>query len=330
MKNLILALLAFGIYCNLHAQPAAADYFKQAPAIPAKNCHITGIQQDAFENAVQALIDKVDADAKERSQQADDYMNAHQDEMKSNMIKKSGMSDDDIKKLQNGKDLSEAEKNEMANKMLQQKANMSLDEAKNLKNMSKEAQQAWAQGYAAEQMAMAQANPGQVQAANQDNMKQYELLSEQSALRDKVTSQEDALKQQYQALEAEAEAEKAKLAIELKPLYDELKSINDGEGSTQADVDHAAKVIKKIHDRQDLFCEKFTPRMLDYIKQCKTGFESLVPAYDRMEDLQFQIMAAQTGTKLTVAGKGGFSLQAVKQYLTYLSQAYRYKLYRTE
>lgn len=330
MKNLFLALLAIAFSTVMQAQITAADYFKKAPAIPAKNCHLAGVQQDAFEDALQVLIDEVNADAKKRSQQADDYMNAHQDEMQANTMKNIGVSDEDIKKLQSGKDLSEAEKNEMANKMIQQQANMSLDEAKNLKNMSKEGQQAWAQGYAAEQMAMAQANPGQIKAANQATMNQYELLSEQTSLRNKITSQEEALKQQYQALDAEAETEKAKLAVELKPFYDELNSINDGEGSTQADVDHAAKIIKKIHDRQDLFCEKFTPRMLDYIKQCKAGFESLVPDYDRMEELQFQIIASQTGTKLTTAGKGNFSLQAVSQYLGYLSQSYKYKLYRTE
>ncbi|MFA5971304.1 MAG: hypothetical protein WC780_03045 [Lentimicrobiaceae bacterium] len=330
MKNLILALLAIGISTAMQAQITAADYFKKAPAIPGNDCQVKGDRQDAFVNSVNELISEIKDDVNKRNKEANDYMNAHQDEMKANMVKKSGMSDEDIKKLQSGKDLSEAEKNEMANKMIQQQANMSLDEAKNLKNMSKEGQQAWAQGYAAEQMAMAQANPGQYQAANQANMNQYALLSEQTTLRNKITAQESTLQQHYRDLDTEAEIEKANLAKELKPLYDELNSINDGEGSTQADVDHAEKVIKKINALQDKYCEQFTPRILEFIKQCKTSFEASIPDYDRIEEIQYQITAAQTGTALMTAGKGNYSIQAVNQYLGYLSQAYRYKLYRTE
>jgi len=102
-----------------------------------------------------------------------------------------------------------------------------MDEAKNMKNMSKEAQEAWAQGYAAEQMAMAQANPGQNQAADKANRSLYELLSEQSSLRIKVTAVENQLRQKYLSIDRDAEAEKAALDIELKPLFDELHSIND-------------------------------------------------------------------------------------------------------
>ena len=44
-------------------------------------------------------------------------------------------------------------------------------------------------------MAMAQANPGQVQGVNQANMSLYELISEQSSLINKVTAMENQLKQ---------------------------------------------------------------------------------------------------------------------------------------
>jgi len=276
------------------------------------------------------LSSAIHEEAQSRSKAAEEYMKGNEEQMKASMIEKSGMSDEDVKKLQSGKEMTQAEQDAMVNKMMQQQYNISLDEAKNMKNMSKEGQEAWAQGYASEQMAMAQANPGQNKGADKASMSLYELLSEQTSLRNKVTAMENQLRQKYMAIDKEAEAAKAALEVELKPLYEELHSINDGEGSTQADVDHSNKVIKKIQAKQDIFCEQFTPRMLGFIQECKDYFVKSIPDYDRLEEIQFQVTAAQTGTMLMTAGKGMYSIQAVEQYLGYLQEAYRYKLYRTE
>jgi len=330
MKNLILTFLAVCLTLILSAQTTAYEYMKRAPGIPTNVCKAKAGIQDAFIRAVKDLSSAIHKDAQNRSKEAEEYMKGNEEQMKASMMKNSGMSDEDIKKLQSGKDMTEAEKQDMVNKMMQQQYNISLDEAKNLKNMSKEGQEAWAQGYAAEQMAMAQANPGQNKGADKANMSMYELLSEQSSLRNKVTAMENQLRQKYMALDKDAEAAKAALEVELKPLYDELHSINDGEGSTQADVDNANNVIKKIQAKQDVFCEQFTPRMLGFIKECKDSTAKSLPDYDRLEEIQFKVTAAQTGTTLMTAGKGMYSIQAVEQYLGYLVEACRYKLYRTE
>ncbi len=330
MKNLILTVISFGLFLTLNAQISASDYLKKAPPIPAKDCHIPGINQDAFEKAVRDLASVVSEDAKQRKNASEEYMRGNEDQMKANMMRKSGMSDEDMKRLQNGEEMTDAETQAMANKMIQQQTNMSLDEAKSLSNMSEAEQQAWAQGQVAGQMADAQANPGKYTGANETNMTLYELVSEQSSLQKKIAAAENQLIQLYKTLDKEAISAKAALEIELKPLYDELNSINDGEGSTQADVDHADRVIKKIHEKQDAYCELFTPRMSDFIQTCKDTYAIALPDYERVEEIQFQVTAIQTGTKLMTVGKGMYSLQAVDQYLRYLAEAYRYKLYRTE
>jgi hypothetical protein len=131
-------------------------------------------------------------------------------------------------------------------------------------------------------------------------------------------------------MDREAEKDKVLLENELKPLIAELRSINDGEGSTQADVDHANRVIKEIHNRQDKFCEKWTPRMMEFLVQAKGTTQKTIPDYDRLEEIQAEVTAAQTGTDKLTAGKGVLSLQAVEQYLGYLKETFRYKLYRGE
>ncbi len=330
MKTLFFILTGLCFSGILPAQITALEYLRKAPVIPAKICQLNASQQDAFLQKVRTLAEEIANDAQVRKQQTEDYMDANSEQMKANMVKNSGLSDDEIKKLQSGKGMTEAEKNEMVNRMMMQKTNVSMDEAKNLQNMSKEGQDAWAQGYAAEQMALAQTGQGQNTQGQNGNMQAYEQLAEQSALINKITANETAIRQRYNALDGEAAAEKQLLEKELKPLYEELNSINDGEGSTQADVDHAARVLKQIHAKQDKYCEKFTPRMIDFLAQCRNDFETALPDYDRIEQIQFEVTAAQTGTPVNTSGKGTLSIQAVGQYLTYLTDAFRYKLYRTE
>ncbi len=330
MKKLIFGLLAFSISSILTAQVTANAYMDRTPTAPPNICKITGVQKDAFIKTVKELSEVIQQDADNRKKEASDYAEAQQAEMEAGAMRNSGMSEQDIKKMQNGKELTEAEQKEIADKMIRQKANMTLDEAKNLGKLSKEGQQAWAQGYAAEQMAMAQGGNGQAQGGNQAGMKTYELLSEQSSLQSAVNVAENRLSQQYRLLDQEAEAEKATMENELKPFREELGKINDGEGSTQADIDHARRVMAKIHARQDQYCEKYTSRLLDFLEQYKMMTKSSIPDYDRLEELQFQVTAAQTVTKPATAGKGLYSIQAVDRYLGYLVEVFRYKLYQAD
>lgn len=330
MKTFFLLVFGIAISNLLYPQMSALDYLKKAPAIPQKNCFITANSQDAFEDKVNQLMASIVDDIRERTAASSAFMEAHQGDMQLNMMQKAGFDDAALKKAQKGEKISEAEAMEMANKMMQQQYNISLDEAKNMKNMSKEGQEAWAQGYAAEQMAVAQANPGQIKGADQENMKLYDMLAEQSELRNKISILENSIIQKYSLMEADANAAKAVLEKELEPLYKELRSINDGEGGTDADAKHREKVLKQIQQKQDVFCEKFTPRMLDFLADCKKEIEAGLPDYDKAEELQFRITAVQTNTELNIPGKGSYSLSAVQIYLGHLANAYRYKLYHTE
>ncbi|MEI6060249.1 MAG: hypothetical protein WCR72_06040 [Bacteroidota bacterium] len=329
-KKYILGFFALGITSLLSAQITANAYLNRAPSIPDKVCQFSGAQQDAFTTSVKELSAVIDEDAENRKKEVSEYADSHQAEMEAGVMRNSGLSQSDIKKAKNGKELSKAEQMELANKMVQQNSNMSLDEAKNLGKMNKAGQESWAQGYASEQMAMAQSGSGQNQGANQAGKNLYELVAEQTDLRNQLTTRENSLRQKYITLDQEAQSEKALLEKELQPLRDELNKINDGEGSTQADVNHAKAVISQIHQRQDRYCEKFTPRLIDFLEQYKANTEAAIPDYDRLEDIQAQVTAAQTNTKPITVGKGLFSIQAVGQYLGFLAEASRYKLYQPE
>ncbi len=330
MKNLVLTIITLCLTQVLLAQTTAAEYMKRAPGIPVNICKTTGSDQDAFIDAVRNLSSVIRKDAQTRSKEADKFMEANEVEIKTNMLKQSGMSDEDIKSLENGKEMTDAEAMALADKMIRQKANISLEEVENVSKMSEAEKQAWAQGKAVGQLAGAQANPGQIKGTNDTIMSLLDLISEQTSLQNKVLTKENQLREKYMAIDQDAITANLVLGTALKPFYDELNRINDGEGSTKADTEHADRVMKKIREKQDAYCEIFTPRMLEFIKECKNYFAEALPDYDRLEEIQASITATQTGLKPMTAGKGMNSLQAVDRYLEYLVGAFRYKLYRTD
>jgi hypothetical protein len=328
MKTILTTISFTLLSVAVCGQTTATDYMKQAPAIPESVCGCDEQAKTQFLNSVSQLSQEVTADVQENNRQIEEHMQSYEGEMKKNMLKNSGITDDEIRKMQSKKGMTQAEKNEMINRVMQQSANISLDEAKNMKNMSKEAREAWAKGYAAEQQAMAQVNPSSsANISNLDPKTISSLMSEQSELRAKLTALESDLQQKLAVIEKDAASERLVLDNLLKPLYTELRSINDGEGSTQADVDHANKLSKKIRTLQEGYCKKFSPRMADFIKEAKRALEEALPDYDRQEALQFQVTSAQTGTEIKPLSTGIYSKQAVSLYLNYLEGAFKYRLY---
>ena len=327
MKTLLLIFAGILIAGISMAQTTAVQYMKQVPKIPDSVCLCNEQVKTMFENSVRTLKETISNDAEERNRRIEKLMQSMEGDMMTNMAKNSGLTDEEMKKLQSGEELTQAEQDAMINRVMMQKSNVSLDEAKNMKNMTKEGQQAWAEGYAAEQQAVIQSSPQQSNTGNDNAMNNYTMIAEQTALRNKLSSMEQTLSMKYVSIENDAAAEEAVMDKELKPLYEELHSINDGEGSTQADIDHASRVIKKIEARQDKYCAKYTPRMVEFLKECKSTVENSFADYDRAEELQYLVSAAQTSTDLPTKSTGTYSIQAVNLYLGYLVNVFKYSLH---
>jgi hypothetical protein len=305
----------------------ASEYLKKAPQIPDSICSCPQPQKEAFSSAVSDLMETIKSDAEDRQHQTGEYMQSKEEQMKTNMMKQAGLTDEEMEKMKSGKEMTDEEKAAMINRMMQQKMNMSLDEAKNLKNMSKEGQKAWAQGYVAEQMAVAQANPQQKNAESDKAKATISLQAEIMALNNKLAGMQQELSQEWASLEQEAAAGQVLLNNELKPLNEELNSINDGEGSTKADLDHATRVSRKIQALQDKYCMQYTPKLVEFLRKCKPVIEKSFPDYDRLEELQIKSTSATTGVNLQPKSMGIASITAVNFYLGFLEKDFKYRLH---
>jgi hypothetical protein len=331
MKTYILSLLMVGFIAGVSAQNnpeqlTADGYMKLVPAFPEKICLCDPSVRDAFTSSVSQLRQNILDDANQREQQISDFMHSKQEDLKANMVKNSGMSEADIQKLKNGKGMTQAEKMEMANRMMQQKTNISMEEAQNLKKMSKAGKEAWAQGYATEQQAMTQTGVQQKNPMAEMSLTMTALMNEQTALVSKLQAMELDLKQKIEQINGKAQSDKILMEKELEPFYQIINSHN-GEGATQKDIDNDRKAREQVRLRQVKYCEKFTPEVLAFLKDCKTTIESAYGDYDHLEEIQYQIVESQSGKKMSYTLTHINSIRAVATYLGYVEGIFKYRLY---
>ncbi len=289
MKTLSTIIL-LGIFSTFaFAQTNTNVFLSKIPFLPNNPCLMTKEQKDNY----LGKIDKVDRELLNeldlKEQAIETNINNSQGQIKKHFAKEYGLSDADTQKLKN-KEMSEAEKNAMVNKMLNEKANLSLEEVKKLKNMSKEGRRAWAEAYSTEQMLTAQVNQDSGQTQQMNSMNIYDLTSEQQLLIQKFSSDEQYFNNQLVELDKEN-------SLELK----ELKDVGDEE-----------------------YCNKINLRYYDILNNRLTNIKSTMVDYNRFDELTSELNNATTGINQDASASGVQALRAIEGYVSKLKSIFKY------
>lgn len=289
MKSLSTIILS-GIFVTFtFAQIDTNVFLSKIPSLPSNPCIMIKEQKDKYLDEVdkvdQELLNEIDL----KEQAIETNINNSQDQIKKHFAKGYGLSDADMQKLKNN-EMSEAEKNTMINKLLNEKANLSLEEVKKLKNMSKEGRQAWAEAYSTEQMLTTQANQDSGTAQPMTGINIYELTSEQQLLIQKFSSDEQYFNNQLAELEKEN-------SLELK----ELKDVGDEE-----------------------YCNKINLRYYDILNNRLANIKSTIVDYNRFDELTSELNKATSGINQDASALGVQALRAIEGYVSKLKSIFKY------
>jgi hypothetical protein len=230
-----------------------------------------------------------------------------------NMMSQMGfsVSDADIQKM---KTASKEEKMAMADKMLQQNMNMSVDEAKKVSKMSKAGQQAWAEGMTTEMMADAQANPDKYKAAQKNSMGIYEMTQEQSQLAQKiqlVTRKFDEKLEEFNKLKEKTLNEFEACLIKVAKDYED--KTNFDLGSTYAEA-----IAMQKNACYQTCCGYLTPKYKAILLERFNDMIALGNDYNRMDVLTNELNNATTGANRMVVEPGLTYLEALLDYTLHL------------
>jgi hypothetical protein len=315
------------MYSLVFSQGTAFGYLNNSPALPLNICEMKSAEKKAYLDKVDKFSDQLDADIAQRNKEAKELLKQNEDEIRSGAARQAGFSDADIAKMKNSKNMTKAEKDAMIDQMLQKQANISMGEIKNMQNMSEAGKKAWAESYATEAMANAQANPKQFQAEQKKNLSMYELATEQQNLIQKRMAGEAKFDQQLDSLQKDAFVAMGPLKEEIKPIEEERSTVNDGEGATSADAARIRALQQQIYNLQDAYCAKFTPRYVAIVQEYRLFVERTIPDINMLEEIQNELTKAQTGFATPIARPGTMALGGITKYIDLLQGAFKYKLY---
>jgi hypothetical protein len=329
MRKLMLILAASCIVLTGAAQTRTQEYLKKIPALPKDSCNAKRESVEGFVNGVSALRDQLTNEIEVIREAVDSHMESNADMAQENVMKQMsqmyGVSQADIDKMKNAKNMSDADKQALANKMMSQQTNMTMDEAKNLSKMSEAGRKAYAEAYAAEAMAVAKNDPGQT-ARNNYAGNLYETNTAQQAAYSKISEINSRIIALYSPMENDPERQK---------MLDRMNAWNSKLTSMMGIVsDGEARIMDslslRIKNEQIAYCNKYTLQYRTALRKHLQIMKSSMPEYKRFGDISAETTKAQTGIDMPAEGKELASLEAIEEYLKALQNAYRYKLYYSE
>ncbi|HSO77066.1 MAG TPA: hypothetical protein VLQ76_00735 [Bacteroidales bacterium] len=328
MKKIVFFLIAVTVTLSAGAQKISNGYLRKIPALPADACNVTRAAIESFTQQVSALAEQLKGESDTLNETVDEHMkstegSAQETAMKQ-MSQQYGLSQADIEKMKNSKNMTAAEKQALANQMMSQQTNMTVEEAKSVGKMSEAGKKAYAEAYAMEAMATNQADPKQ-QAKNENAKNQYQLESSQQAINSKLSDIGQKIAALYSPIEADPERQK--MLDRMDAWHNKIMSMTGIDYGQGKQMDSLAVLIK---NEKIAYCNKFTPRYRAALRKHRGILKTSLPDYQASGNVMAEVTKAQTGIIMPADGTEIPALQAIDQYLKALQGAYKYKLYFPE
>jgi hypothetical protein len=325
MKRIILFLFAIAVAVIASAQSGTADYMKKIPALPRDSCDVTKANAENFTAQVNTLLSQIESDLEMLNKKVNDKMKNNtataQENAMNQMSQQYGISQADLEKMKNSKNMSAEEKKALANKIMQQQTNMTVDEAKSVGKMSEAGKKAYAEAYAAEAMATAQTDPNQ-QAKNESAKNSYELLKAQQDIQVEIAKTNQKISDLYASIENDPDGQKMLKNIETwQSKLMSMTGIDYGQGDQ---MDSLSLLIKTEKIK---YCNKFTPRYRSALRQHLKILKASLPEFNNLADITAKVTLAQTGISMPPEGQEIPGLGAIEGYLNKLKEVFKFKLY---
>jgi len=336
MKRMLVCALVLGLPLSSFSQQNANSLLGRLPEPPAGACGVgdeAGKARSSYLEQVAAVQQDIRAALDERNAAQEAYAEQNEAKWKRQLEKQMGLTDDQIAKVKDPDQMSEAEGRELADKVMQQRGNLSLEEAEKLGKMDEKAQEAWGKAYAAEMMAGIQAQTPQERAAagkDQSRVKQLvKITQEQQDAFRKSNAEGVALGQKM--LEWDREAQKV-YARDIKPIDQQLaecqQEMQQAEGKRREALRRKLEAIDKERNTALMaYSNQFTPGYCDLLRRNLAWAKAAQSGFDRYEELENEKFKLQTNTPANVLliNIGTAGMQAAEQCANLMSTAFKYR-----
>lgn len=322
MKRLLFISICCCFTAAVSAQFLTEGYLRRAPALPKDSCNITKANADSFKGQVDILREEVKNAIGQMNQNTRQSAKVNEPAAKqqaAQQMAQFGMSQEDMAKMKSGKMTAE-EKKALANKMMMQQTNISVDEMKATKGMNAEGKKAYSEALTTEMMASGQS--GQIKSSAPVNASALaSLLQEQQQIMGNLSSREQKFTTMYSSLENNDEGQQMLTRIaNWKRKLGSMVGVDAGQGKQ---MDSLQVLIEKEEIK---YCDKLSPLYRAALRTHLSVIKSSLPDYRRLAEITGQIAELQAGIPAAAGGNDITGMTALIDYLSKLNVAYKYKL----
>jgi hypothetical protein len=322
MKRILLLSFASIVAITIFSQNIPEDYLKMTPDVPPDICQMNDEAKDNLQSRIAEFSDSLQAKIDRLSTEENENIEKNADEMSAGDMRNIGFSGVTAQDVKDGDNMSDADIEAMTNKMLQSKANISMNDVKGLDKLDSVGQKAWAGGLADEQMANAQASSGQNKSKQTNSKSRTELTKELRSLLEKQTVEKSKYQQKLDALQKDADLAKMQFKEKLKPLQKKLENAED-DNQKESIREQITELTEEFNNQ---YCQKFSSRYISIVAEYKLYLINAMPDINQEDVIQNQLTQAQTAVDEPLAKAGLNSLKEINAYVNLLLDIFKYKL----
>lgn len=345
MRQVIGMIFLIGLSIAATAQKSVYDYLADIPRLPEAPCERNDNAPKNFTTDINKVLGELSKDIAARNKKAKAYMKAHENEARTNAVQNSGLvlTPEQMKIMQQGnKHMTAEQKKQLADQVMQQNMNVSMDELQGLKKDGKhvdpKAAENWTQAYSTEMQAQRELNPEKANSDQIRNKQLNDLVSELNDIQQQLSAGESKYTERLNVLQHEADSMYLILRMHTDPLNAEIDTLESQLAKCKKDCsceckEMSQKVFDRVNFLSDLiqeyeyeYCIPLTPKYLDIVKEYRTYIETTFSNCNRAEELQTEITYRQTGIKDPEFKPGLLALEVVHHYAELVSNVYKYKI----
>lgn len=318
------------ILTSLVSAQSGYNFLARLPNLPSDACSMGKEQRENFNRDLNKFLKEIDAEVETLRRNARKDAENMRPEIEKKMAEEYGLSGAEVQKLKNRK-MSKEEKKAIADRMMQEKTGISMEEIEKLKKMSKEGKKAWAEGYSTQQMANLSGNPDSNKTPEQiamekdlkENKKLADLAKEQQEIMNRINAADRKWTNQWTELEKKDSVHKKILDSQTKPLFDRLNEV------PSPDENERKGIKRTIRMFETAYCTKMTPDIILMLREANVRLQTFMPDYDRLEELTAELNNAITkiDKPLSMSSRGLMQLEAVAAYAHNIHLAMRFAHY---
>jgi len=324
----ILAVFLLILSVNFtNAQTMPEAFLSLLPHPPKNVCSEDRAGETEFMNTITEVSTQLNEEIDRRKEEAEESQKANEGKMQQNVMARTGVSSEMMKKLmaqeqknegETDNEQNEAETDEMVDQVLQESHNLSKKDLENLDKLNESGQKAWTTAYATEKKAEVTADPEKFQQQNAKGMKDFQLLAQQKQLNDSLLAQQQKFMKQFQNIENDKSG--MEILARIKKTEADLQKIYE---QTNQDLARIKALKQTLKNDEKSYCNLLSPKYSDVLSNYQTFTKASILPYYRLEKLTYKVNASITGVDLKLE-PGLRGLEQIKEYIIRLSAAYKY------